>query len=396
MANAAPQMSITQANSLAEQVIFANSVEAVQKLTTGVGSYNPANNPVITITPLFAGLIKGFYLKVNATINNTEASGGASLTLSPFGLSNIFSQIVFTDANSYQRINTDGFHLALLNTVRFGNPLGATRTLDNIDAQYGANFNNVVAPATIAAGASANVQFYLYIPLAYSDSDLRGAVYGNIINSAMSLQLSVNNNAISSSTTLQPTAAYYGATGNISNITITGWQSYLLNLPAYSTAFPASFNANGVLVPALDVNTYYQLIKSYPQLQLTANSDSLLPYAPQRSYLSTLLAYINGTQLNAGSDINYINIESANLFPFLQATPSLLSLITENKMHFDLPPAIYYLNRRHSPINTANYGNMYIKFNPSIVNSGAQIIQYDEFFSYAGVTNSAQAIGTGA
>lgn len=388
------QMSMTQANTIAEQLIFSQAVETVQKLTTGVGTYNPATNPVITLQPLYAGLIKGFWIHVTATIQNTSSSG--TLTLSPYGLGNLFSQIIFTDPNSYQRINTDGFHLNLLNTVRFGTPVGSTKTLTNIEAGYISNMNNVVAPTTIASSTTEAVSYWFYVPIAYSDTDLRGAVYGNILNSSMNLQLTINPNAVSSSTTLTPTAVYYGSTGSVTSITIQAWQVYLNNLPPAQPSLPANFNANGTLVPALDVNTYYQLIKSYPQLQLSANSDSLIPYAPQRSYMSTFLAYINGDQLNSGTDINKIEIEAANLYTFLQGTPQFLALLVENKFNIDLPPAVYYLNRRHSPINTSAYGNMYIKFNPAVVNTGAQVIQYDEFFSFANVTAGAQSIGTGA
>ncbi len=388
------QMSLYQANQLAESIIQSQGVEVVQKMVNGVGTYNPSNNPTITLTPLFAGLIKGFWIQVQATITNTSTS--SALTLTPFGASNIFSQIIFTDANSLQRINTDGYHLALNNMYRYGTPIGSTRSLNQLYASFGTNSGTVNVPTSIAANSSANIEYWFYVPLAYSDVDLRGIVYGNIINSAMQLQLSINPNAVSSSTTLQPYSVYYGATGNISSITINAWQVYILNLPAYSSNFPAEFNANGILVPALDLSTYYQLIKSYPQLNLSANSDSLIPYAPQRSYLSTTLVYNNGNTLNDGTDINYIYIESANLFSFLQATPQLLALNNENRFRIDLPPGTYYLNRRHSPINTSNFGNMYIKFNPKTVNTGAQVIQYDEFFSFAGVTSNAQSVGTGA
>lgn len=394
-------------NLAARNAVLASATELIQKVPNGQGNYNPATTNVITINPIMAGLTKGFYIDVVLSIVNL---GLNTLYLTEQGVSNIFSAVDLVDTNSLHRIQTDAFHIALVNFLRFKTPLGSTHQQNSISdiTNFGNNYNTTDIPASIAtntASTPAIAKFTLYIPCAYAGNDLRGAIYTNVTNASMNLQLSINPYPFSTTAassapvssgvpvqTLYANASTIGTTGAyISNIQISTRQVYLINLPAWNNSYDPMFNQGGLLLPAGDLSVYYQLIKSYPSVALSAGAQAQLPYAPQRSYLTTLLVYDNGQTLNNGTDINEINIEAANQQKFLQATPAFLSELVENEFHMDLPNATYLLNRRHSPINTIAYGNMYIIFEPSVVNAGAKVIQYDEFFSYAGVTNQAQA-----
>ena len=404
--NATSTVNMVAANLAARNAVLANSIEMIQNLNDGVGTYNPANTTVITLKPIMAGLTKGFYINVSVDIVNL---GTNTLYLTEQGISQIFSSIILTDTNSIQRINTDGFHVAMLNAIRFKTPLGSTRSISNSDSDFGSNYNTVSIPSSIATNTAltpAKATFTIYIPLAYAGNDLRGAIYTNVANASMNIQLNINPNAITTATAASApvrtgaqinscyaNATAVGATGAyVSSITVTGRQVFLNNLPAWSNSYPAQFNQGGTLLPIGDLSVYYQMIKSFPQLNLAAGTKSPIPYAPQRSYLTNLLVYNNGNTLNNGTDLTSINIETANQIPFLQGDPYFLSQLVENDMRFDLPYGTYLINRRHSPINTINYGNMQINVTPSTVNAGAYVIDYNEFFSYAGVTNTAQAI----
>lgn len=405
-------MTISAAQLSAENVsvrnlVLSQSVEKIQISNEATGNYVPSSTPVITLKPIMSGLTKGFWLHVKASIVNL---GTNTLYLCEQGIANIFSEVVVNDPNGERRISTDGFGIVLNNFERFKTAPGSIKTMSGLNSYFGNTLTNTNIPATIAtntASTPAVADFSMFIPLAYAKHDLRGAIYTNIANAAMNISLRINSSAFSTvaataapvTTGVLPATVYanasaVGSTGAyISNIEITTRQVYLDNLPAYNPAYDPSFNQGGLLLPVGDLSVQYQLLKVQPNLTLSVNNKSLIAYAPQRSYLSTNLIYNNGNTLNPGTDVSQITIEGANKNLFLEADPYFLGLMTENDYEMDLPAGTYYIDRRHSPINTLNYGNMYIGFTPSVVNAGAAIIEYDEVFSYTGITGSAQAIG---
>lgn len=91
------------------------------------------------------------------------------------------------------RVQTTGWHLNLLNTARGINPAFSARTPVSYPVNYGRNDATLMsAPATPSGNASGTINMLYHIPIAYSDTDLRGAIWANVVNSAMSLQLVIN------------------------------------------------------------------------------------------------------------------------------------------------------------------------------------------------------------
>ena len=412
---AASQVSMAQANLAARAQVLAQSVDVIQNVTQGTGTYNPANTPTVVLEPKKTGLTMGFYIDVAATFTNFAATAPGDLYITEQGIANIFDSITLTDFNGITRINdVSGFALSMLNFLRFRSPIGslnqktsnATANTTNSVSDFSSKYNTVNVPQVITGSTVSNPQtayFTLYLPLAYSPTDLRGAIYTNTSDAAMNISLHFNTNIFSTVTatapyvtTGAPGAVYANAVlANVAmtSVTITARQDYLSNLPAWTSAYPTQFNQYGILVPGGDLSVLYQYTKSLATQTLAAGETTEIPYAPQRSYLTSLLVYNNGNQLNNGTDINTIGISGANQFPFLQADPKFLSQQVELNYGVDLPSGTYLIDRRHAPINTINYGNMYITFNPSLVNAGATITRYDEFFAYTGITNTAQSIG---
>src|SRR4051812_24858333 len=118
MPAASPQMSPQQQNMLARSIILANSVPRIQQIYSG--TQNAANQSLFQIVPQNVGLIKGFFVEITATINNTGSV--TAITPSKFGAANILSNIQFQDLQNQTRINTTGWHLHFLNSVRGGQP----------------------------------------------------------------------------------------------------------------------------------------------------------------------------------------------------------------------------------------------------------------------------------
>lgn len=365
-----------QVNAAARALVLANSVERVQQVYSN--TVNAANQNVINIAPRNVGLIKGFLVKISAALTNGATN---TATLTKLGPANILSQIVFTDLQNNTRIQTSGWHMHLLNTAKIDKPFGIPFQSVSPPIAYGNNYSDITAAGTIAGGGNTTIQMYYYVPLAYSATDLRGAVYASVVNATMNLQLTINTAAFvnSGDATL---AVYSGNTGSVGNVTITVYQVYLDQLPQTDA---------GPVLPVMDLQTFYD-IKNTSVNGLTVTQDFPIPYANYRSFLSTFFIYDNGGTLNAGTDLNYIALQSANFTKLYQTTPLELALLAQNKIGADYPTGVYYMDHRNKPINTNQYGNMELVLNPSTVNANAQVLVGYEAFGQIALMNQAGSL----
>lgn len=359
------QQSPAQQNAAARAAVLAASVNMTQRIFSSTFVPATAGN-VLNIVPRNVGLIKGFYVKVSGSI--TAQGGSAATTATIFGTSNILSQIVFTDLNNYTRINTAGWHLGMVNSAKAHHPWGGVFTSSGYPVPYGNGFSvQSSSGLPTAAGAAVTFEQWYYVPLAYHSRDLRGAVYANVINATMNLQLTVNSNVVSAAAT-DPTLAIFaggsGATGGtITSCNVTVYQEFLDQLPV---------GQNGVILPQQDLSTIYEL-KNTAVVGLTTGLDFPIPYTNFRSFLSTCAVFDNfgATVSAAGADINYWAIQSANFTNLMQVEPHFVALKARNKIFSDFPTVptgnnimSYYFDHRDKPINTVQYGNMELILNP--------------------------------
>lgn len=332
--------------------------------------FNPANQPQVNLPPQNVGLIKGFLVKMSALVTN-PGSGSSLLSLTPFGPANLVQSFVFTDLQNYQRINTTGWHMFVIDSVKQGRPFLSSTPSDS-PVGFGSNFNVIKAPATIAAGSSGTVSMFYWIPLAYSDDDLTGAVYANVVNATMNLQinLSTSAQAVVANTADATLAMYQGAGAvvgvTLTNVTVQIYQSYLDQLPTDKNGAP--------ILPALDLNTMYE-IKNTSLTSVVQNQDFPIAYSNFRHFLSTTVIYdnaLNGVYPTAGSDVNYWSFRTANYTDTRKADPFTWSALARQKLLTDMPIGSYYFDHRNKPIFTTQTGNTNLILNASTVNANAQ------------------------
>lgn len=380
-ASPATQMSAQQQNAIARSLVLANSIDRFQSIFAQ--TVNAANQNVLNIAPRNVGLIKGFWVEITATLTN---SAGGTATLTELGPSNILSQIVFTDLQNNTRIQTSGWHLAAVNTARAQKPFLGAHTLTTYPIAYGNNYSEISAPATIAASGTGTVIMRYYVPLAYSQQDLRGAVYANVVNATMNLQLTLNTAAFvaAGDATL---GVYSGSAGTVGNVSVTVYQHYLDQLPVQQ---------NQTVLPFMDLSTIYEL-KNTAFSAIQPNQDFPIPYANFRSFLSTFALYDNNGTLNAGTDINYIALQSANYTQIFKMSPVTLASLARLKLGIDYPTALYYIDHRNKPINTIQYGNMELIINANSAPAGTQIlVGFEDFAMVNYVTGAGSLPGGGA
>lgn len=346
------------ANAMMRQHVLNNAVEMKQiidaRTLTGTVPGQTVNIPVRNV-----GLIKRFLVMVEFTLAQSAAE---TLTRSKWGPANILSQVVLTDLSNQSRVNTTGWHLHALASVRRGSPFAAAFTNDSPVAM-GSNFAVNNAPAAITTAQT--VRFMYEVPLAYGDYDLRGAMYANVVNATANLSLTVNPSLVVGSTASDVLAAYKSSTaavGTISNFKITTYQVYLDQIPTDQARRP--------ILPMLDISTAY-LLNNTVMTGIAANQDNAIPYANFREFLSTMVIYDQQGTLNKGTDINRFKLTSANYTNVWEVDPYVASLETRMDLGTDMPDGSYYFNHRKRPVNTNQYGNMQLIVNPSSVAGAA-------------------------
>lgn len=323
----------------------------------------PAATPVLNVPPRNVGLITGFLIEVAVTF--ATQSGTTACVLNPLGgPANVFSQIVFTDLSNNVRINTSGLHMATLNAMRRRHVPGAAFTTDT-PLGFSANWLTVIqAPATIGTSQSKTINMIYEIPIAYGMDDLRGAIYANVINATMNLQLTFNPNFFMSSATADTTACVYKYTGTVPTFTgynVTVYQQYLDQIPP---------GKNGPILPQGDLSTIYE-IKNTNLTGMAVGQDFPIPYANFRAFLSTMVVMDNGGSLYPGSDMNYISLQSANFVNIFKLDPNNLAYKHRSWLMNDTPAGMYLINTRRKPLSTIQYGNLQLNLNLSLVNPSA-------------------------
>jgi hypothetical protein len=390
------QMSPQQANMAARSLILRGGMVGKTYFPPAIDVWQPQNpilpvspgpGSILTFTLRNVGLVKRLVVRFKATVT---AGASTTSTLTKWGLANFISNVTFFDLGNNQRINTTAWHLTAVSSAKRRRVFGAAYTNDT-PLGYG-NINNRVmyAPATIAANGTSEIDFQLEIPFVKNDTDLRGAIYADVTQATMQVQITLNPNMFVSSTA-DPTLAMYQSGGSdlatLSALTVNYWQNYLDQLPRINGA---------PILPAQDLGTAYLLNNTASGLPI-ANQDNGAAFVNSRTYESVTFAYDNNGALNVnGSDLNYIYLQSANFTNILNLDGRMIGLMGRNVIMDDFPAGMYYLDFRHRPIDTNQYGNMVLVINPSSVGGSGAVFLYGwEAYGIIGLVNQGGSLPQG-
>lgn len=385
---AQPKMTAQQANQIARAYVLQNAVNDIQQIYSATLT-GTIPGQVINIPFKPVGLIKRFIVQVSYTYIQSAAE---TQTLTTLGTSNIFSQIVMTDLSNQTRINTTGWHLQAVASQKRGWPFGSSIGTNSAAATdcpfgYGTNFQNVQTASATVTNVSKTIYAMFEIPVTYSDTDLRGAIYAGVVQATGSLQLTVNPNINIVSTGNANQAVYKSSStdkGTIGAFTVTVFQNFLDQLP---------IGQQGPVLPSLDISTAY-LLQNTQVGSLTATADNPIPYAPYRDFLGTTIMYDNNGSLTQGTDINYFSLAAANYTNLWKYNPQFASLLSRLKLKLDMPTGMYWFDHRDKPISIVNYGNMQLNINPSTVASCTANVGYEMLALINQVTQAGSLYGT--
>lgn len=389
------QISPQQMNAMVRQIILRGGVLGQMYFPPAVDMWQQLNpilpasvgpGSVITIQLRNVGLVKRLVLEFSATVT---AGATSTQTLTPLGLANLISNVTFIDLGNNTRINSTGWHLNVVSSVKRRRVFGAAYASDTPNGFGNINNRIMFAPATIAANGNSVVKFILEIPFVKNNHDLRGAIFADVTNAVMQVQLTLNPQMFVSSTADKTLAVYQSGGSDLatlSGVTVQCNQNYLDQLPRNpQTAAP--------ILPALDLGTAYLLNNTASGLPVV-NQDNGFSFVNARSYESVAFIYDNNGTLNVnGSDLNYIQVTSANFTQILRYDGMMAGTNERDILGCDFPAAMRYLDFRHRPINTDQYGNMQLIINPSsVLGSAATILFGWEAYGVIGQVNQAGSL----
>lgn len=391
----AQKLTPEQANALQRQAVLAQSVEMIQPIFSQLIAA-PTVNPTLNIPVRNVGLVKKFIVEITANV----AAVVNNLTLSDFGLMNLLSNVQFTDLQNNVRINTTGFHLALLADHKYRSPYAggfapdSVGTSKQVDDGSGTVYPIYTAPPTIAAAANSNIRMVYEVPLAYSDDDLRGAVYMNVVNATAQLQLNFNKtpfvvNTADTTFSVYSSDSALNAGTVLQNAQVTVYQVWLDQLPVAQSG--------QVVLPILDLSTVYEL-KNTNFSAITSGQDFPVPYGNFRKFLSTIAVFNHDASANAGravgTDINYWALQSANFTNIWKIDALLAAQFSRQIVHTDAPKGVYYFSHRRKPISTTQYGNMELILNPSAAAAQNYLnISFEDFAQQNTITQAGSLAG---
>lgn len=386
-ATAAPQY--TQAdNDKAQALVLAIARPMIQNtMSQSIVGNNAAQGQTITFNLNNVGLQTKITVEVQGTIT---AANNETLNKTPWGLANIFSQVVLTDLSNIQRVNTTGLHLFALATLRGRAAFGAA-FLNDSPVSMGSNFTVNDGPNALGPSQAANFRMFFVIPLAYHDTDLRGSIFANVTNAQWRLQLTINANFFMGSGAtdtlfgcFKSTAA--NSTAVLSNFQILIYQHYLDNLPRGKNNQP--------IVPLFSLSWNY-LILNTVSTGMVATQDFPVQYANFRTFLSTIAIFDNGGTFNTGSDVNYVGIQVANQTYLEKLDPWMATLKTREMIGDDYPAGTYVFDHRRWPIVTDQFGNTQFVLNASAVNANANLQMMYEMLSIQNQAINAGSLAAG-
>lgn len=356
------------ANNQARALLIRNSIKMFQPIASGniPDNGNRAGN-AINIPVRNVGALRRFILKITGTIAQANAE---TLNRTPLGAGNVISQAVVTDLNNYQRINTAGWHLSLLSSVRpWGRrpqAWGAAFTSDT-PLGIGANYGVITMPDGV--NGAQNFTMFYELPITYSADDLRGLIYASVVNATMNVSFTINPNFVVGSAA-DPTLAVYQSTtandvGSLTNLAYTLYQDYFDQVPQ---------TKSGPLVPAIDMSKAL-LLQFIAPTGMATGMDFPITYANYRQFYSTIAIFDNGGVLNLGTDVNYWGLQAANMTFLEQYDPITVQLKTRNAIGDDFPRGAYYFSHREKPIYTQQQGNMSLVLNAKgAIGAGAKVL----------------------
>lgn len=352
-------------DNLTKRQLLLNTAPRGRKL---LGSFTGGTLGGTTRVKLFnVGIITRLILSVRVNVDIATNTA----TVSPKAPYNLINRVKVSDFDSTDRVNCSGFQLWMINSCRRRTAAG----LNN------GSKTNVLASPTVptAVATGSELSFLIEVPLAYSDTDLRGALLAQTAVGEAYLYLDWNNLLYASGND----DAVYNGGGTVtvnsgSSITVDVYQEYLI---------PQTVGNQGPPFPVLDLMTVYELAGAIRSSDnLSVGSEKLLNYPNQRAVIGAYFNYMNnGVMSPATTNISRFRLiaNGNNVIREYGPRDKLWDQRLAMIANADLVPGAYFELHRDQPVETALYGNVQYGITPTVVTPGNTNIEicFESFFT---------------
>lgn len=310
------------------------------------------------------GIVTGVTLQFTVPIAITAAA-----TASKFGPYNFAQLLSYTDFSGLQRVVTNGAQLHMLSAFKGHKLPGNAVNYDYVPgSELGINTNITSVPTAVS---SANLTFFLYVPLAYDPtSDLRGAVLAQSIYGEHYITVNTPNALVGSDGLAYPYTAGTVAMQNNAQVTVQAHMHYIMP-------------QNGVSnLPMIDLSTIYAIEGNYnDSSNLASGQAKYINWPNNRAIMSAMHIYNNAGQTLNEADVQKITLLGNSNTNIREFTPALLRFQMRYQLGTDVASGVFYMPSRMQPITTQLYGNVQSKFDIVTANAGAYFLsQYESTY----------------
>ena len=379
-------LSLVQQNDILRQQFLAMT-RPVRRPLPDV-TINPAATRNVQFQLQRNGLLTGALITVTTVLTNASA---APAILSTFGLANLVKRLTLTDLSNNVRIDIDGRSLHALNSARQGWLYGAAYNT-GIPTGFGANKPIFNAPVSLAAGASTTVTMQYWLPAAYSNTNLRGAIHKSFFNNAVQIGVELVDRPfgpqVAADAPLRPVDSVY-LTTTLAGADASGYAAASSVVVSCLESYRDGPAEASQYLPPLDLASTYEL-KTTSLTTPTANADFAIAYASQRETLASYIIFDNGGTF---SDTNLLqsDLQEASSFVRHRMTQPQIALAERQTFMADTPDGTSYFDFRDFPINTITQGAIAMLMRWQQVLPGSRVFHTTESFLENGI-----AIGNGS
>lgn len=345
--NAPAKQNPIQQNAIA-RAMLQQSALPIRKRIGLFGPFAPGDTARIRL--LNVGLTTAVQARVSTTLTTT-----GTVTNSALGPYPLTPQVVLTDYNQIERVNTDAYSLQALRAFK-------RRRLDDLRGTTALNPGNASAPAFSAfptgVVTDAPLSYFIDVPLAVDADlgDLRGMSLSQAVVGEQFLSIKMADSVLGADPTQNIVTG--GTTASVGDIYVEVWQEYLQ---------PQNMQS----LPMLDLSTIYEvkgLFRSSSDIQ--TSGQKLINYPNVRTVMSSLHVCIDD---DAGMDNTQINT--------IQLLANSSQILREDSYYSrkramldevlgEVGAGVIYMNHRAAPISTAIYGNVQMALNFATITGG--------------------------
>lgn len=366
MDNNSPQKMIMQ-NAQLRQALLASA----PRMRKSLGLFSGGTPGSTTRLRLFnVGITTKLILDVTLSVDIGTATG----TLSEKAPFNMINRIKLTDFDGTDRVNCSGYQLFVLNCIRSGQYYGY-----NNNAATTVATNSPAVPA-LTAGTGKVFRFQIEVPLAFSATDLRGALLTQTAVGEAWLNIDWNSLLVANG---NDDALFNGAATTTvaltsgTTIDVRVFQEYLLPQPV----------AGQVPLPVLDLMTVYELAGGLRSADnIASGSEKLINYPNVRSVLGAYFNFINnGIMADAYTYLSKFRLiaNGNNVLREYLPTDKLFDQRCALNSHSDIRKGTFFELHREKPIETALFGNIQYGLTPTGTITGTTNIEvlFESFYT---------------